>query len=216
MQSKTLTLHYNPLSTYSQKVLIALYERGIAFDSAIVQFSDSASWAAFRELNPLGKIPLLVDGQDQIPESSIIVEYLDAYADGAPLIPSDPALALRARLLDRLADGYVNNTFQTIFFDGRKPEAAREPVRVAAALKALQTVLGRFEQELTGGPWLLGETFSIADCALAPPLVYLQGMGLLKDLPKLEAYLGRVKERPSVARVLEEAAPYVAALMAAT
>lgn len=210
---KSLTLHYNPVSTYSQKALIALYEKGTAFKPAILNLQDPAARAAYKELYPLGKIPLLIVGEGHlIPESSIIIEYLDENVDGPRLIPADPELARRTRFLTSFADSYVNDTFQTIFWDSRKPEAAREPQRVAAAAETLQTVLRFLEDQLRVGPWLLGETFSMADCALIPPLVYMAKGGRLEAYPNLAAYTGRAVERPSVARVLQEAAPILAAI----
>jgi len=214
MQTKSLTLHYNPISTYSQKALIALYEKGTEFKPAIVNVQDPAAQAAYREVYPLGKIPLLVVGEGHlIPESSIIIEYLDENVDGPRLIPTDPELARRARFLTSFADNYVNDTFRTIFFDGRKPEAAREPQRVAAAVEAQQTVLRFLEGQLREGPWLLGETFSMADCALVPPLAYMAKGGQLENYPNLSGYVGRAVERPSVARTQKEAEPFLAALL---
>ncbi len=214
MQTKSLTFHYNPLSTYSQKALIALYEKGADFTPAVVNLQDPAARAAYKDLYPLAKVPLLVVGEGHlIPESSIIIEYLDENVDGPRLIPSDPELARRTRFLTAFADNYINNTFQTIFFDSRKPEEAREPARVAAAIETQQTVLRFLEVQVGDGPWLLGETFTMADCALAPCLAYMARGDGLQAYPNLAAYVGRAVERPSFARALKEAAPYVAAFL---
>jgi len=207
--SKKLTLHFNPRSTYSQKALIALYEKDAAFDSVIIDFRDPASLAALKSLYPLAKIPVLVVGEDHlIPESTIIIEYLDQHFAGQRLIAVDPELARRTRFLDRFADNYINNTFQTIYFDSLKPESERDPKRVASAVKTQQTVLRFFEREVGRGPWLLGETFSMADCALAPPLGYMRGSDMLNEFPNLAAYLNRVVERPSFARALAQLKAY--------
>ena len=84
-----MKLYYFPLSTYSQKVLIALHEKGAAFESEQVRLFDETERERYRKIYPLGRIPLLVlDDGHLIPESSIIVEYLDATLDGGPrLVP---------------------------------------------------------------------------------------------------------------------------------
>ena len=80
-----MKLYYFPLSTYSQKVLTALYEKGAEFESEQVRLFDEAERERYREIYPLGRIPLLVlDDGHLIPESSIIVEYLDTNLEGGP------------------------------------------------------------------------------------------------------------------------------------
>ena len=77
-----MKLYYHPLSTYSQKVLIALYEKGLQFDGEMVQLFDPAVREEYRAIYPMGKIPCLFDDDDHmVPESSIIIEYLDTKAD---------------------------------------------------------------------------------------------------------------------------------------
>ena len=75
-----MKLYYYPLSTYCQKVLIALYEKSVDFTPERVSLMDDAERDAYRKIYPLGKIPLLVlDDGHWVPESSIIVEYLDTH-----------------------------------------------------------------------------------------------------------------------------------------
>ena len=77
-----MKLYYNPISTYSQKVLIALYEKGLDFEPEIVNLMDADARARYRDVNPLGKIPCLqLDDGHIIPESSIIIEYIDPLAE---------------------------------------------------------------------------------------------------------------------------------------
>ena len=93
----TLVLYFHPLSSFCQKALIALYENGTPFEPRIVDLADEASRAAFLRLWPIGKFPVLRDeARDRpIPESSVIIEYLDQHYPGrAPLVPADPELAL--------------------------------------------------------------------------------------------------------------------------
>ncbi len=76
-----MKLYYNPISTYSQKVLIALYEKALDFEPEIVNLMDSDARAQYREVYPMGKIPcLILDDGHMIPESSTIIEYIDPLA----------------------------------------------------------------------------------------------------------------------------------------
>src|SRR5688572_18129698 len=100
-----MKLYYYPLSRYSQKVLLALYEKQVAFTPIVLYPGNPDERAELRKLTPLGKVPLLVlDDGWKIPESTIIIEYLDAHAKGARLIPEDRDLARQTRFHDRIAD----------------------------------------------------------------------------------------------------------------
>jgi glutathione S-transferase len=207
----TMKLHYHPLSTYSQKTLIALYEKNAEFTREIIELFDPAIAATYRKFYPYGKVPVLVDGDRFIPESSIIIEYLEtSYDGGTRLIPKDPEHARRARFHDRMADLYVNDCMATIFFDGQKPEAAREPARVAQAKETLDISYKHLDEHLAKRTWLVGEQFSIADCALTAPLGYLRKVHPFASYPNITTYWSRVSERPSVKRVLDEAQPFLA------
>jgi glutathione S-transferase len=212
---KTVKLYYHPLSTYSQKVLIAFREKGVAFEPQIVNLTDPAVRAEYEKVHPLGKIPSLVrDDGWFIPESTIIIEYLEGhFPQGERLIPADRDEARQVRFMDRMLDLYVNESFVKVFFDMRKAEAERDPKGVAAAKKVLDTMYGYMDRHLAGRTWLVGETFSMAECAAAPPLGYLRAVHPFEGRQNVAAYWSRLEARPSVARVLEEARPYLAAMM---
>jgi glutathione S-transferase len=210
-----LTLHYHPLSTYSQKVLVAFHEKGIAFEPSIVNLMDPAGRAEYLKVYPLGKIPSLVreDGWF-IPESTIIIEYLEGhFRQGQPLIPDDRDEARQVRFMDRMFDHYVNDTFTKIFFDARTPETERDPKGVAAAKATLDTMYGYLDRHLAERTWLVGERFSMGECAAAPPLGYLRMTYPFERYANVAKYWQRLEARPSVARVLEEAKPYLKMVM---
>jgi glutathione S-transferase len=210
-----LKLHYYPLSPFSQKVLMALHEKEYPFEPALVDITNPEARTAYRKINPLGKVPLLEGGGEFIPESSIIIEYVDLHHDGkARLIPADADQARKARFYDRIADHYLTSPMLTVFFDGRKPEAEREPKRVAEAKATLDIALGLFDGHFAKNTWALGSTFSMADCALAPALSYLKMVYPFDAHANLKAYAGRLTERPSFKKVMAEAAPYLAKAMA--
>lgn len=210
----SLTLHMHPLSSYCWKVLIALYENATPFEARLVDFSDPEGIAAFRALWPTTKMPLLCDAaRDRtVPETSIIIEYLQAaYPGPVRFIPDDPEAALRTRLMDRLFDLYVMTPMQAIVGDRIRPVDAKDPYGVAQARAQLAMAYGLLEGELAGRTWAAGEDFGLADCAAAPALFYANKVAPLTDShPKVSAYLDRLLARPSFARVLQEAEPYFA------
>src|ERR1700687_3923188 len=120
MWPMTLKLYFHPLSSFCQKVLIALYENDTPFVPKLVDFADSASRAEFLQIWPVGKFPVLADeGRDHlIPESSIIIEYLAQHYPGeTKLLPADADLARQTRMRDRFFDLYVNVPMQKIVTD---------------------------------------------------------------------------------------------------
>jgi glutathione S-transferase len=136
----SLTLYYHPLASYCWKVLIALYENATPFELRLVDFGDPANAAAFRALWPLAKMPVLVDGDRTIVESSTIIEYLDLRHPGpAALVPQDAGAAIGVRMLDRIFDNYVMGPMQRIVGDRLRPAESRDPFGVAEARALIET-----------------------------------------------------------------------------
>jgi len=207
-----MKLYYHPLSTYSQKALIAFYEKGIDFEAEIVNLMDDGERTAYRQIYPLGKIPLLVldDGQ-WVPESSIICEYLDTHFSAeSRLIPDDPDLSRQVRFKDRMYDLYLNESVSALLFEQFKPEAQRNEELIARSRFRIGVMYGFMEKNLETQTWTNGETFTLGDCAAAPPLFYARQTAPFGDRPNIVAYWQRLQERPSIQRVLDEAAPHLA------
>jgi glutathione S-transferase len=205
-----LTLYYHPLSSFCWKALIALYEADIAFEGRVVNLGDPADKAAFEAVWPLAKFPVLRDearGQT-VPESSVIIDYLaQTQVSAASLIPADPDLAWQTRLRDRLVDSYIHLPFQQIVSERLRPEGQKDPFGVERNRGAVRQGYGLIAP-MIAGPWMMGETFTAADCAALPALFYADYAVPLADWPELAAYLARLKARPSIARVLTEAEPF--------
>ena len=132
-----MKLYYNPLSTYSQKVLIALYEKGIEFDAEIVNLMDPDERATYRAVYPLGKVPcLILDDGHMIPESTTIIEYLDSLGEPS-LIKGDVNETRRIRFKDRMFDLYLIEPVATLFFQAMKPESEQDQERIEKAFLVL-------------------------------------------------------------------------------
>lgn len=206
-----LVLHFHPLSSYCQKVLIALDELGIEADKRLVNLGDPAERAAFLGLWPTGRMPLLMDGAKAVPETSIIIEYLQRHhADaGRALIPLDPDEAREVRLWDRLFDLYVMTPMQALTADLLRAESDRDQISVTRAREALSSAYAWTERHLEDRTWMAGSAFSMADCAAAPALFYaVTYVPIASHQERLIAYFDRLMERPSVARTIDAARPW--------
>ncbi len=206
-----LELHLHPLSSYSWKVMIALYEKGTPFTPVTVNLGDPAQREAHLKLSPFGKIPSLRDTNRgaEVFETSIIIEYLDRHYPGAMrLLPEEPDRALEVRLMDRIFDLHVMDAFQPIVNDRLRPEGQRDPLSVQMARAKVRHAYGVLEARLAGRTWAAGETFSMADCAAAPSLFYAAVAEPLDSYPVVAAYRQRLLARPSVARAVDGARPF--------
>jgi glutathione S-transferase len=208
----SLTLHFHPLASYCQKVLVGLYELGVPFEKHLVDLGDKDSRAAFLKLWPIGKFPVLYDGARDltVPESTIILEYIDQHHGGsARLVPLDPDRARECRLRDRFYDLHVHVPMQKIVTDKLRPDGRRDPLGVEQAKALLETAYTVADDQLRGTTWALGDDFSMADCAAAPALFYANKVVPFGKRPHLASYFDRLLARPSFARVLDEAKPYM-------
>ncbi len=181
----------------------------------IVDLSDAAQRAKLVALWPLAKFPVLRDdARDRtVPEATIIIEYLAQHYPGkVALAPADADRARETRLRDRFYDLYVHVPMQKIVGDKLRPEGQHDPYGVKQARESIATAYGMIEHDLeAGGPWAMGEAFTMADCAASPALYYANRVQPLGDgHGRVKAYLARLMERPSFARVLKEAEPYFA------
>jgi glutathione S-transferase len=210
----SLELHFHPLSSFSQKALVALYENDTPFAPRLVDFSNEDSRAAFLALWPIGKIPVLRDdARDRtIPESSIIIEYLAQHYPGrSALVPADADLGRQTRLRDRFYDLYVQLPMQKIVGDTFRPAGQGDPHGVEQAKAQLATAYGMIDGDMATNEWAMGDAFTMADCAAAPALLYANVVAPFGDGHRnLAAYLDRLMARPSFARAIREAKPYIA------
>lgn len=209
-----LQLHFHPLASFCQKVLIALYENGTPFEPRLVDLGDETSRNAFKALWPIGKMPVLVDEARGrvVPESSIIIEYLAQHYPGQTrLIPADADLARDTRLADRFYDQYIHQPMQKVVTDKLRPEGRGDPFGVEEARRTIRTAYAMIDREMAERPWTAGDAFSMADCAAAPSLFYaLKVEPAAEGQRNLARYFERLMARPSFARVVEEAKPYFA------
>jgi glutathione S-transferase len=207
-----LKLYYHPLSSFCWKATIALYENDTPFEKVVVHLNEEESRAAFLEIWPIGQFPVIKDEARDwlVPESSIIIEYLDQHYPGRTrFIPADPDKARQVRMRDRFFDMHVQVPMQHIMDDRRRKAEDKDRILVEKMRRRITTALGMIENDVGPG-WAMGDDFTLADIAAMPALFYADlAIGFGDSYPEAKAYLGRLKERPSVARTLREAAPFL-------
>jgi glutathione S-transferase len=203
-----MKLYAHPFSSYCQKVLIALYENATPFEYRTLD--NGEAMAELEALWPMKKMPVLVDAERAIFESTIIIEHLCLHHSGpVRLLPAESRAALEARKLDRFFDNYVMTPMQKIVGDCIRAAGDRDPYGVTEARRMLDTAYRWLDGTLVGRDWADGAAFGLADCAAAPSLFYADWVHPIGEtFPNVRAYRKRLLARPSVARAVDEARPY--------
>ena len=206
-----LTLHFHPLSSFCHKALIALYENDTPFQQNIVNLMDPAEAAAFKKLWPCGQFPVLQDGDSHHSGVEHHHRVSRPASSGKDQVHSGRSRSSRwqVRLKDRFYDLHLHLHMQKVVGDRLRPDGKKDPHGVEDARKRLTVALDMIDAEMAGKTWAMGDEFTMADCAAAPPLFYIDKVFPLADTHKnAAAYLRRLLERPSYARAIEEAKPY--------
>lgn len=203
-----IELFAHPFSSYCQKALIAFYENDIPFTCRMMEEPGVGDELA--ALWPIRKFPLVRDEAHVIIEATTIIEYLDArYPGQVRLIPDDRDLAIEVRMLDRFFDNYVMTPQGKFVLDALRPPEHRDPWGVEEARRMLDTAYAWLDQRMAGRTWVVGDTFTLADCAAAPSLFYADWTHRIPAAYQhLNAYRTRLLRRPSFARAVDEARPY--------
>jgi glutathione S-transferase len=198
----------HPFSSYTQKVLIALWADGTEFEYKMLDEEHPDNFAELKRRWPFGKFPLLVDDGKTVVETTCIIDYLQAHHPGPNRWIPDGDLGLRVRFLDRFFDLYVMENMQRAGNDILRPEGSRDPYGAQHGRDSLHMAYDWLEANLDA-PWAAGEPFTLADCAAAPSLFYADWVEEIgPQRPKLSAYRARLLAHPIVARAVDEGRPY--------
>ncbi len=166
-----MKLFASPTSPYARKIRIVLHEKNLRFE--LVEDSPWEANTRIPEINPLGKVPVLVlDSGEAFFDSPVVAGYLETLGAQPALLPSDPLECVRVRQTEALADGMTDAAVAALLESRRPPEnrseavIAREKLKIERALDALEKRCGTQE-------WLHGDTMTLADIAAATALAYL-------------------------------------------
>jgi len=194
------------LSTFTRKVRLALVEKGIEYRMEVARMGSPK----VRALHPLGKIPVLEDGGVVVPDSSVIIAYIERICPQRPLYPGDAPSLARALWLEEYADTRLREATVPYFSERVvKPLFLRKPADEEALARAgaiRDDCCDYLEREITGG-FAVGETLTVADIAIGAQFVtYQQGGGTIDVArwPKLARYVGALRQRAGWAAILAE------------
>lgn len=205
-----LQLYGHPFSSYTWKILIALYERRAPFEFRMLDDKHPENFESVRRSGPTGQFPVLVDGERVVIQSAAIIDYLDLHCGTAPpMVPADPRRAIEARMMDAVFDDYVMTPVQRMVANALRPPEKRDPFLDAEAKAALDKSYVWLDARMRHREWAADEQFGIADCAAAPALFYANWAHPVPEAcAALRGYRARLAARPSVARVIDEARPW--------
>jgi glutathione S-transferase len=191
-------------SSNSDRVKIALHEKGLPHERVTLNLAKKdQKRPEFLKLNPYGKVPVIDDGGQILFESCIINEYLDEKYPNPPLTPKDPYLRGRGRVLVDYGLNYTHEPYWALRGEMLKPEAERNAAIVEEKREILRELLRYLEDALGDNTYFLGE-LSLTDIAIIPRFLRAETYGALPapSLPRLGAWLNRMKDRPSVKVIL--------------
>lgn len=198
----------HPFSSYTQKVLIALWADQTPFEYRMIGPDHPDNFHELKRQSPFGQFPLLIDEGTAVFESTPIIEHLQAHHPGPAKWIPDGDTGRRVRFLDRFFDLHVMHNMQSVVADALRPEGSRDSYGVARARERLNTAYDWLETQFDG-EWAAGTMFTLADCAAAPSLFYADWVERIGPArPKLAAYRARLLAHPVVARAVDEGRPY--------
>lgn len=203
-----MRLYEHPLSSYAQKIKIALREKGVTFTAEVPDsFGTGRSDTPFAAANPRTEVPVLIDGDVTIFESTVILEYIEERWPEPPLLPRDPAARAFARQTEDVCDTQyeaVNWGFGEVLWFRRATGALADHLQARAAGQT-RTLQAWLEKRLGEAVWFGGNDFGWADAAAAPMVnrSVHYGLGPEPGTP-LARWHARVRERPSVAATFAE------------
>jgi glutathione S-transferase len=194
-----------------RKVRVALREKGIAYElDPILPFNVSDE---YRKMSPLGKIPCYTPKEGvNIPDSSVIVAYLERTNRSNPLYPENAEDYARALFLEEYGDSALVAALGTVFFQRIVgPRFLGQPTDEAAIANALEKqlppLLSWLDEQIKGKEFFVGNRLTIADIAIASPFVNFMHAGGTLDAgkyPNLAAFLDRMLSRPSFKELIDE------------
>jgi glutathione S-transferase len=187
---------------FGQKVRIVLAEKGLSYELIEVDLAQGEQRRAeFLRLNPFARVPVLVDEDSTIYDSTIIAEYLEDEYPEPPLLPAIGASALRAmaRSWEDFADTSFTIQVGQLMAEASKSEDERDSNRVQRLQQSVERMLNFLNHQLQGQDFLAAQ-FSVADIGFVPRLLVLKDLGIDPGLSRsnVDAWIQRMLERSSI------------------
>ena len=201
---------------FGQKVRIVLAEKGLSYELIQIDLAQGEQRRPdFLRLNPFGRVPVLVDEDTTIYDSTIIAEYLEDEYPEPPLLPAIGASALRARarIWEDFADASFTPQVGQLMAEMSKAESERDVGKIQRLHQSVDRMLNFLNHELQGQEYLASQ-FSVADIGFVPRLLVLNELGLDPALNRanIDAWLQRMLERPSIRNLEGVTAQFLAGI----
>jgi glutathione S-transferase len=211
---------YGPsFSPFVARVRTVLHHKGVSYEQELPPGGSTRSEEYLR-INPIGKVPTLVDGAVTLPESEVICEYLEEKFPARPVLPGDGAARAKARLLSRVGDLYIVVPMFTLF-PQLNPKTRNQELS-DTGLAGTRTGLTLLEGFMEGEEYAVGGGLTLADCAVPPILFFVHYIlsffgdsEPLTNYPKLDAYWTAMSRHPVVGPVLDDMDTTFKAMLAA-
>ncbi len=198
MAAPVLKLISHKLCPYVQRAVIALTEKGVAFERIDIDLANKPDW--FLKIAPLGKVPVLVvpteQGEVALFESNVICEYIEDTQAGTRLHPDDALARAQQRAWMEFGSAILADLWGL--------ETTQDAATFTAKREALTAKFARVEAALGQGPYFDGPRFSLVDAVFAPIFRYFDvfdaygDLGIFASTPKVRAWRDQLAERPSV------------------
>lgn len=203
-----MKLLYTQNSPYARKVRIVALEKHL--DLTLQEVVLDADDSPVKQYNPLGKVPVLVlDNEEGLYDSRVIVEYLDTRTPGSKLVPNDPGLRIAVIRWCALADGICDAAI-AVMLEQRKSKSQQSATYIEKQMKKVESSLGVLDKDISKKKWCVDETFSLADIAVGCMLGYVgmrfKGMGWQEKYPNLSKHHTILSKRPSFKETVPAAA----------
>ncbi|HEX2465497.1 MAG TPA: glutathione S-transferase family protein [Thermoanaerobaculia bacterium] len=202
-----MKLYNSNLSPFASRCRIQIYAKGL--DVEIVAPPEGTGTAAYKAINPTGKVPALEVNGMVIPESEVICEFLEDRFPERPLRPANDLERARMRVLAEMTDSYVVPSLVALF--DQFPPNPRDQATIDHCFAEIDAGLDRIEAFMGKGPYAIDRQLTLADCSMAPAFFFvvrvvpgLGGKNPLESRPKLQAWWNAVRDEPSVKRVMDE------------
>ncbi len=195
-----MRLYDYPDCPFAQKVRIVLAEKELEYETVFVDLRQGEQRTAeFLKMNPYGRVPVLIDEDVVVYDSTIINEYLEDEYPHPMLMPEDSAGRARVRTLEDFCDNSFLPSAGFVQAELGKPDEDQDEGRLQRYRKGLTDGLVRLEGFLAGREFLADE-FSLADIAFVPAVLNLSRLGVEVDprLRNVTAWLSRLRQRPSI------------------
>ena len=196
-----LKLYDYPDCPFCQKVRVVLAEKDLEYEKIFVDLrKQEQKLPDFLRLNPYGKVPVLVDEDEVVYDSTIINEYLEDEYPLPRLMPDDSQGRARVRMLEDYCDNSFIPPTTMLLTQLRKTDAERDVQRVEQARDELRRGLFYLRDRLGTQDYLVGREFTLADASFAPRLMVLGRLGIELEpaLGPVQTWIDRVRARPSV------------------